>query len=259
MKSFGLDLAPPFTMLPRSALAILSVFILFSAFTQVAAQDPGTASLLDDQSAVLPFAPQTPALADDVNGNFSIVDTRLFQTDLEGKIYDIALYSFDPFANQYIFDPINGIFKFWSVDKIDTLLSEVFPGEGVLGRRKPSSKEMEEVEFGFPIAKKLADLEIGQTIVVKNKTVVAVEAIEGTDKALERGCKLSRGKCIALKVSRTNQDYRYDVPGIGPQTLEGLINGGASVLALEAGRVMVVDQSRLVKMADQAKMSIVCI
>ena len=139
------------------------------------------------------------------------------------------------------------------------LLGEVFPSKGVLTKRKPSSKEMAEIEFGLPIAKKLADMEIGQTIVLKNKTVVAVEAIEGTDKALERGCKLSRGKCIAVKVSRTNQDYRYDVPGIGPKTLECLVSGGASVLALEAGRVMVVDQSRVVEMADRAKMSIVCI
>jgi hypothetical protein len=105
----------------------------------------------------------------------------------------------------------------------------------------------------------MADMEIGQTIVLKDKAVVAVEAIEGTDKAIERGCELSRGKCVTIKVSRTNQDYRYDVPGIGPQTLEGLINGGASVLVLEAGRVMVVDQPKVVEMADKAKISIVCI
>ena len=139
------------------------------------------------------------------------------------------------------------------------LLGEVFPGEGVLTERKPSNREMEEIEFGLPIAKKLADMEIGQTIVVKNKMVVAVEAIEGTDRALERGCELSRGKCIAVKVSRTNQDYRYDVPGIGPKTIESLINGKASVLALEAGRVMVVDQPRIVEMANQSNMSIVFI
>jgi len=139
------------------------------------------------------------------------------------------------------------------------LLGEVFPGKGVLTGRRPSIKEIEEIKFGLPIAKKLADMEIGQTIVIKNKMVVAVEAVEGTDKALKRGCELSRGKCIAVKVSRTNQDYRYDVPGIGPQTLESLINGGASVLALEAGRVMVVNQLRVVEMANQANMSIVCI
>ncbi|MCH2389424.1 MAG: UDP-2,3-diacylglucosamine diphosphatase LpxI [Nitrospinales bacterium] len=139
------------------------------------------------------------------------------------------------------------------------LVGEVFPGKGILTERKPSVKEMEDIKFGIPIAKKLADMEIGQTIVVKNKTVVSVEAIEGTDKALERGCELSHGKCVAVKVSRTNQDYRYDVPGIGPLTMERLINGGASVLAMEAGRVMVVDQEKVIDMANRAKISIACV
>ena len=139
------------------------------------------------------------------------------------------------------------------------LLGEVFPKQGVLTQRKPSIEEMEDIKFGIPIAKKLADMEIGQTIVVKNKTVVSVEAIEGTDKALDRGCELSRGKCIAIKVSRTNQDYRYDVPGIGPLTMESLISGGASVLAVEAGRVMIVDQEKVVEMANRAKISLVCV
>ncbi|KMP11795.1 hypothetical protein UR09_02540 [Candidatus Nitromaritima sp. SCGC AAA799-A02] len=138
------------------------------------------------------------------------------------------------------------------------LLGDIFPDEGVITRRKPSKQEMEDVRFGLPIAKQMADMEIGQTIVVKNKTVVAVEAIEGTDRALERGCELARGKCIAVKVSRTNQDYRYDVPGIGPRTLECMTQGGASVLVLEAGRVMVVDQPRVAEMADRAKISIIC-
>ena len=139
------------------------------------------------------------------------------------------------------------------------LLGEIFPGKGVLTERKPSVEEMENIKFGIPIAKKLADMEIGQTIVVKNKTVVAVEAIEGTDKALARGCELSRGNCVAVKVSRTNQDYRYDVPGIGPQTMESLKSGGASVLAMEAGKVMVVDQEKVVEVANRAKISIVCV
>ena len=139
------------------------------------------------------------------------------------------------------------------------LLGEVFPGKGILTERNPSAKEMEDIKFGIPIAKNLADMEVGQTIVVKNKTVVSVEAIEGTDKALERGCELSHGKCVAVKVSRTNQDYRYDVPGIGPLTMEKLINGGASVLAMEAGRVMVVDQEKVVEMADRAKICLVCV
>jgi hypothetical protein len=139
------------------------------------------------------------------------------------------------------------------------ILTELFPVEGQLTRRKPSKQEMEDIRFGLPIAKQLADMEIGQTIVVKNKTVVAVEAIEGTDRALERGCELSGGKCVVVKVSRTEQDYRYDVPGIGPRTLELMAEGGASVLALEAGGIMVVDQPKVVEMADRADIAMVCV
>ncbi|MBC8283272.1 MAG: LpxI family protein [Nitrospinae bacterium] len=138
-------------------------------------------------------------------------------------------------------------------------LAEVYPSKGVLTRRKPSQKEMEDIEFGLPIARKLADMEIGQTLVVKNKSVIAVEAFEGTDKAIQRGCELAKGNCVVIKVSRTNQDYRYDSPGIGPQTIQTLIAGGASVLALEAERVMAVEQEKVVAMADEAKLSVTCI
>ena len=102
-------------------------------------------------------------------------------------------------------------------------------------------------------------MEISQTLVVKNKTVVAVEAMEGTDQAIQRGCDLAQGKCVVIKVSRTNQDYRYDSPGIGPQTINILAQGGAGVLALEAERVMVVEQEKVVALADAAKMAVVCV
>ncbi len=138
-------------------------------------------------------------------------------------------------------------------------LREIYPGPGVLTRRQPTQAEREDIEFGLPRAKELADLEIGQTIVVKNKTVIAAEAIEGTDKAIERGCALAKGKCVAVKVSRTNQDYRYDSPGIGPKTIETLIQGKARAVGLEAERVMVVDEPRVVEMADAAGLAILCV
>lgn len=140
-----------------------------------------------------------------------------------------------------------------------TFLKELFPEKGTLTRRKPSKQEMEDVEFGFPIAKKLADMEIGQTLIVKNKTVVAAEAVEGTDQAIQRGCALSKGKCVVVKVSRTHQDYRYDSPGIGARTVELLIQGKASVLAVEAERVMVMDLPQVVKLADDGGLSIVAV
>ena len=138
-------------------------------------------------------------------------------------------------------------------------LAEIYPKTGVLTRRKPSQKELEDIEFGLPIARKLADMEIGQTLVVKNKTVIAVEAFEGTDKAIQRGCELAKGGCVIIKVSRTNQDYRYDSPGIGPQTIRTLIEGGASVLALEAERVMVVEQEKVVKISNEGKLAVTCV
>jgi len=138
-------------------------------------------------------------------------------------------------------------------------LQEIFPGPGVLSKRKPSKEEMEDIQFGLPIAKKMADMEIGQTVVVYKKTVIAVEAIEGTDRAIERGCQLAKGHAVVIKVSRTDQDYRYDSPGIGPKTIEGLVQGGARVLALEAGRVMVANQTKVEQMANQAGLSVICV
>jgi hypothetical protein len=135
-------------------------------------------------------------------------------------------------------------------------LSDIFPPKGNLTRRVPTGQEMADIEFGLPIARRLADLEIGQTLIVKNKTVVAVEALEGTDRAIQRGCELAQGKCVVIKVSRTNQDYRYDSPGIGPQTIRMLSEG--SVLALEAERVMVVEQEKVLDLANAAKISVIC-
>ena len=138
-------------------------------------------------------------------------------------------------------------------------MKELYPEKGVLTRRQPTEREMEDIEFGFPIARYMADQEIGQTIVVKNKTVIAVEAVEGTDQTIERGCELGQKGCGVIKVSRTSQDYRFDSPGIGSRTLERMIAGKATVVAIEAGRIMVVDRDNVVEQADRAGISIVCV
>lgn len=138
-------------------------------------------------------------------------------------------------------------------------MKELFPEKGVLTRRKPSDKEMADIEFGFSIARYMADHEIGQTIVVKDKTVIAVEALEGTDQTIERGCALGQEGCVVIKVSRTSQDYRFDSPGIGPLTLERMIKGKGSVVAVEAERIMIVERDKVVKQADKAGISIVCV
>ena len=138
-------------------------------------------------------------------------------------------------------------------------LKELFPSKGVLTKVQPPQSELDDVEFGFPIAKYMADKEIGQTIIVKNKTVIAVEGVEGTDQTIERGCRLGKENCIAIKVSRTNQDFRYDCPGIGPKTIEFLAKGKASLLAIEADNIMLVEKEKVLKHADEVGIAIICV
>jgi DUF1009 family protein len=138
-------------------------------------------------------------------------------------------------------------------------LGELFPQKGTLTKKEPDEKAMQDIKYGYPIAKKLANMEIGQTIVIKNKTVVAVEALEGTDKTLERGCSLANGQCIAVKVSRTGQDYRYDAPAVGKRTIETLLKGKASALAIEAEMVMISEMEEVIEAANLAGFPIIAI
>ncbi|MGV7221461.1 MAG: LpxI family protein [Nitrospinales bacterium] len=138
-------------------------------------------------------------------------------------------------------------------------LKELFPSKGILTSKQPPQNELDDIEYGFSIAKYMADKEIGQTIIVKNKTVIAVEGVEGTDQAIERGCLLGKDNCIAIKVSRTNQDFRYDCPGIGPRTIEYLAKGKASLLAIEADNIMLVEKEKVLKLANKAGIAIICV
>jgi len=139
------------------------------------------------------------------------------------------------------------------------LMPELFPAKGMLTRAHPSKKVQKDIEFGLPIARSMADREIGQTLVVKNRTVIAVEAVEGTDETIKRGCSLAHGDCTVIKVSRTEQDYRFDAPGIGPRTVEHLVHGHAAALVLEAERVMVIERERVLELANKAGLAVVCV
>jgi DUF1009 family protein len=107
------------------------------------------------------------------------------------------------------------------------------------------------------MAKRSASLDIGQTLVVKKLSIMAVEAIEGTDEAVIRGGLLARGGAVVVKVAKPNQDPRFDVPTVGLTTLQSMIKGGATVLAFEAERTLLMEQEELVKKADAAGISIV--
>ncbi len=138
-------------------------------------------------------------------------------------------------------------------------LKDLFLTKGVVTKKTLTEKQDDDVKFGFFIAKKLAGLDVGQTVVVKKKTVLALEAIEGTDQTILRGGELGKKDVVVVKVSKPNQDMRFDVPVIGETTVEKLHKAGASVLAVEAGKTLVIDVDKLVKLADKFKISIVAV
>ncbi len=130
---------------------------------------------------------------------------------------------------------------------------------GMLTVRRPSRQEMDDVEFGWAMAKELGRLDIGQCVVVRRKTVVAVEAMEGTDEAIRRGGRLAREKAVVVKVSKPGQDLRFDVPSVGEMTVAAMAEAGASVLAVEAGRTLVFDRDAMVRRADEAGISVIAL
>lgn len=123
---------------------------------------------------------------------------------------------------------------------------------GVLTKRQPTAAQLGDVEFGWGIAKEMGRLDIGQAIAVKEREVIAVEAIEGTDRMIERAGQLCwHGGWTLIKVAKPEQDERFDVPTIGPQTVENLAKHGGKVLVVEAGKTLVIERDKLVELADR--------
>ncbi|OGI18488.1 MAG: hypothetical protein A3B68_07015 [Candidatus Melainabacteria bacterium RIFCSPHIGHO2_02_FULL_34_12] len=130
-------------------------------------------------------------------------------------------------------------------------LKHLFLEKEVLSKRKPTLEERVDIEYGFDVAKKVAALDIGQTVIVKNKMIIAIEAIEGTDEAIKRGCQLAKSGVVVVKVAKPNQDERFDIPTIGENTLKVLAENGGGVLAFEAGKTIIVEKEKLVAAADR--------
>lgn len=130
------------------------------------------------------------------------------------------------------------------------ILKPYFCRPGVLTRKRPSSEELKDIDFGLRMARRAADLEIGQLLVVKGRSVVAVEGIEGTDQTIKRGARLAGPGFVVAKAGRSAQDMRFDVPAIGLETVRALVRGGGGALAFEAGKVAFFQQKEAVAMAD---------
>ena len=129
--------------------------------------------------------------------------------------------------------------------------------EGVLTRRQPADEERADFDFGYRMADTIAGLDIGQTIVVRDKAVIAVEAMEGTDAVIARAASLAGPGARVVKVAKPNQDMRFDVPVVGIATIEAMRKAGASALSIDAERTLVVDGDQVFREADNAGITIV--
>lgn len=131
--------------------------------------------------------------------------------------------------------------------------------EGVLTRRKPDSTEQGNIEYGLQIAGEIARLDLGQTIVVRAKACVAIEAMEGTDAVIRRAGELAKGKLTVVKVAKPNQDMRFDVPVVGVPTIQTMFEAGATCLCLTAGKTLIFDKAEMLALADEKKISVVAV
>ncbi len=135
-------------------------------------------------------------------------------------------------------------------------LSSYLAPSGPFTKRKPTSDELADVKFGFQLAKSMAGLDVGQTVCVKNKAVIAVEAMEGTDRCIRRAGEIAQGNFVVVKVSKPKQDLRFDVPVIGLNTMETFQEAGGGILAVEAGKTLVFDKEKLVSWANGEKIGV---
>jgi len=138
-------------------------------------------------------------------------------------------------------------------------LPELVARQGCLTKRKPNKSEKEDIDFGFQVAKELGRLDIGQCVVVKKKTILAVEAIEGTDAAIRRGGDLAREGAVVVKVSKPDQDLRFDVPAVGLGTLKTMGEVKAAALAVESGKTLLFDKDEMITYADQLHIAVVSV
>jgi len=135
-------------------------------------------------------------------------------------------------------------------------LDELLATVGQLSRRRPTAAELEDITYGFTIAKQVGRLDLGQCVVVRRQVVAALEAIEGTDDTIRRGGRLAGAGAVVVKVSKPKQDLRFDLPTVGKNTIEVMREVNAVVLAIEAGKTLIFDRQEMVALADQAGIAV---
>lgn len=159
---------------------------------------------------------------------------------------------------------IGGIAAELAKDNIELIDSTYFiqdnlANAGILSKRKPDESERGNIEYGLNVANEIARLDLGQTIVVRAKACVAVEAMEGTDAVIKRAGELAKGKLTVVKVAKPNQDMRFDVPVVGVPTIETMIKAGATCLCLTADKTLIFDKEEMLALANRHKIAVVAV
>ena len=151
------------------------------------------------------------------------------------------------------------VFEQEGIQLVDStlFLKPLLPQAGVLTRREPDARESADMKYGLKVARSIAAMDIGQTVVVSDRACVAVEAMEGTDETIARAAHYAAGKpLVVVKVSKPKQDMRFDVPVVGVPTVEAMKQAGATALSIDAARTLLFDRARLLELADAAGMAI---
>jgi len=137
-------------------------------------------------------------------------------------------------------------------------LPELIAPKGCLTKKRPDKGQEEDIRLGWNVAKELGRLDVGQCVVIRNRTVLALEAIDGTNETIKRGGMIAGKDAVVVKVSKPEQDLRFDMPSAGLETLEVMAGVKASVLAVEAGKTLLFDRRKMIEYADRTGISIVC-
>ncbi len=144
-----------------------------------------------------------------------------------------------------------------TVNEATSYVKSILADKGVFTKTAPTAEEWEDIQFGTNIAREIGRLDIGQCIIVKNRAVIAVEAVEGTDETILRGGRLANGGAVVIKVCKPAQDRRFDLPTVGPTTIASMTETRTRVLAIEAGLTIMIEKEEMLRAADNSGISIV--
>jgi DUF1009 family protein len=191
---------------------------------------------------------------------------------MAGQISPFALFQtrFDNLARQWLSElPVKNAHTVFgkiavemeriglSVLPASCYMDECVPGAGVLTRRGPDEREARDIAFGHRVAREICGLDIGQTLVVKDGMILAVEAFEGTNQAIRRGGKLGGKGAVVVKVAKEGHDMRFDIPVVGEATVATLKKAGVTALAFQAGRLVMLDRPKVIAAADRLNIALV--